>query len=123
PRRSGPHRRVLPCAPRRVLGPQTRGREDGGRRVTASLPTQRVPFNVLAPGVQAIRPELDAAITRVLDRGWFLMGPELEEFERQFAASHGPRFAAVGLGTGTDALRIGLLARGIPARDEALVTA
>jgi len=91
--------------------------------VTASLPTQRVPFNVLAPGVQAIRPELDAAITRVLDRGWFLMGPELEEFERQFAAYHGSNLEAVGVSSGTDALRIGLEALGIQGGDEVLVTA
>ena len=36
-----------------------------------------VPFNVLAPGVRTIRAELDAAVKRVLDRGNFLMGPEL----------------------------------------------
>ena len=91
--------------------------------MTASLPTLRVPFNVLAPGVQAIRPELDAAITRVLDRGWFLMGPELEEFERQFAAYHGSNLEAVGVSSGTDALRIGLEALGIQGGDEVLVTA
>jgi dTDP-4-amino-4,6-dideoxygalactose transaminase len=84
---------------------------------------QRVPFNVLAPGVQAIRRELDAAIARVLDRGWFLMGSELEVFERQFAAYHGPNFEALGVGSGTDALRIGLQALGIESGDEVLVTA
>jgi dTDP-4-amino-4,6-dideoxygalactose transaminase len=49
-------------------------------------PRRQVAFNVLAPGVQAIRGELDAAIARVLDRGWFLMGPELQAFEEKFAA-------------------------------------
>jgi dTDP-4-amino-4,6-dideoxygalactose transaminase len=83
----------------------------------------RVPFNVLAPGVQAIRGELDAAIGRVLDSGWFLMGPELQAFEQEFAEYHGVDLAAVGLGSGTDALRIGLLALGIQAGDEVLVTA
>ncbi len=91
--------------------------------MTASLRTQRVPFNVLAPGVQAIRTGLDAAIARVLDRGWFLMGPELEEFERQFAAYHGSNLEAVGVGSGTDALRIGLEALGIQSGDEVLVAA
>jgi len=71
--------------------------------------------------VQAIRPELDAAIARVLDRGWFLMGPELQAFEEQFAAYHGSGLHAVGVGTGTDALRIGLLALGIQPDDEVLV--
>src|SRR5437879_2488545 len=82
-----------------------------------------VPFNVLAPGVQAIRPELDAAIARVLDRGRFLMGPELQAFEEQFAAYHGSGLHAVGVGSGTDALRIGLLALGIEPGDEVLIVA
>jgi dTDP-3-amino-3,4,6-trideoxy-alpha-D-glucose transaminase len=84
---------------------------------------RRVPFNVLAPGVQAMRPELDAALKRVLDSGWFLMGPELEAFERQFAAYHGASMQAVGVGSGTDALTIGLRALGIQPGDEVLVTA
>lgn len=84
---------------------------------------RRVPFNVLAPGVQAIRGELDAAIARVLESGWFLMGPELEAFEREFAAYHGSGFQAVGVGSGTDALRIGLLALGVHDGDEVLVVA
>jgi dTDP-3-amino-3,4,6-trideoxy-alpha-D-glucose transaminase len=83
----------------------------------------KVPFNVLAPGVAAIRHEIDAAIARVLDRGWFLMGPELENFEAEFAAYHGPGLVAVGVGSGTDALRIGLLALGIRPADDVLVTA
>ncbi len=83
----------------------------------------RVPFNVLAPGVQAIRAELDAAIAGVLDRGWFLQGPELESFEREFAAYHGPDQQAVGLGSGTNALTIGLQALGVRPGDDVLVTA
>ena len=83
---------------------------------------QRVPFNVLAPGVQSIRTELDSAIARVLDSGWFLMGPELEAFEGAFAAYHGPSSQAVGVGSGTDALTIGLRALGVQPADEVLVT-
>src|SRR5919199_3938687 len=75
-----------------------------GGRVSA----RRVPFNALAPGVRAIRGELDAAVARVLDSGWFLLGPQLERFERTFAAYHGDGYEAVGVGSGTDALRIGL---------------
>ena len=82
-----------------------------------------VPFNVLAPGVAAIRSELDAAIARVLDRGWFLLGPELKAFEEQFAAYHGPDLESVGVGSGTDALKIGLQALGIQPGDEVLVVA
>jgi dTDP-4-amino-4,6-dideoxygalactose transaminase len=83
----------------------------------------RVPFNALAPGVQAIRPELDAAIARVLDRGWFLLGSELEGFEREFAEYHGSDLHGVGVGSGTDALTIGLRALGVEPGDDVLVTA
>jgi hypothetical protein len=46
-----------------------------------------VPLNSLAPGVQALREEIDAAIRRVLDRGWFVLGPEGKAFERDFASA------------------------------------
>ena len=91
--------------------------------MSLQAPSRRVPFNVLAPGVQAIRAEVDAAVARVLDRGWFLMGPELDAFERQFAAYHAAEQPAVGVGSGTDALRICLGALGIGNGDEVLVTA
>ena len=84
---------------------------------------RRVPFNTLAPGVASIRSELDTAVARVLERGWFLQGPELEAFELGFAAYHGPGTQAVGVGTGTDALRIGLQALGVGPGDDVLVTA
>ena len=84
---------------------------------------RRVPFNVLAPGVQAIRAEIDAAIARVLDRGYFLMGPELEQFEAGFARYHQPDAEAIGVGSGTDAIRMGLQAFPIQAGDDVLVVA
>ncbi|HEV7665216.1 MAG TPA: DegT/DnrJ/EryC1/StrS family aminotransferase [Chloroflexota bacterium] len=88
-----------------------------------TLERRAVPFNVLAPGVAAIRPELDVAMARVLDSGWFLMGPELDAFERQWAAYHGPGFLSVGVGSGTDGLKIGLQALGIGPGDDVLVVA
>src|SRR5207245_9044703 len=84
---------------------------------------RQIPFNVLAPGGQAIRAELETAIGRVLDRGWFLMGPELKAFEEQFALYHGPDLQTIGVSSGTDALKIGLLALGIRPGDEVLVVA
>ena len=92
--------------------------------MTASPPAQRsVPFNQLKPGVDAIRAELDAAVARVLDSGRFLMGPELEQFERGFAAYHADGMHAVGVGSGTDAITIALRALGIQPGDEVLVPA
>ncbi|MDQ3811675.1 MAG: DegT/DnrJ/EryC1/StrS family aminotransferase [Chloroflexota bacterium] len=84
---------------------------------------RKVPFNTLRPGVQAMRPELDAAIARVLDSGWFLMGAELDAFERAFAAYHGLTEPAIGVGSGTDAIHIGLRALGVQPGDEVLVPA
>ncbi len=84
---------------------------------------RRVPLNNLAPGIGAIRSEIDEAIGRVLERGWLILGPEGEAFERAFATYHGARFQAVGLGSGTDALRIGLQALGVRPGQEVLVVA
>jgi dTDP-4-amino-4,6-dideoxygalactose transaminase len=88
-----------------------------------SVPSRTVAFNVLKPGVDAIRPELDAAIARVLDSGWFLLGPELARFEQDFAAYHGPEQRAVGVGSGTDALWIALKALGVQSGDHVLAPA
>src|SRR5919198_1046870 len=85
--------------------------------------TPTIPFNALAPGIQAIRADLDAAIARVLGHGNFILGPEAEAFEKAFAAYHGPNLQAVGVGSGTDALRIGLQSLGVEPGDEVLVVA
>jgi dTDP-3-amino-3,4,6-trideoxy-alpha-D-glucose transaminase len=88
-----------------------------------TIAQRSIPFNVLKPGVDAIRPELDSAIARVLDSGWFLLGPELKRFEESFAAYHGLQLHAVGVGSGTDAITIALRALGIHPGDEVLVPA
>jgi dTDP-4-amino-4,6-dideoxygalactose transaminase len=61
--------------------------------------------------------EIDAAIARVLDRGRFMLGEEVEAFERELAAWLGVRFA-VGVGCGTDAIAIALRAVGVGAGNE-----
>jgi dTDP-4-amino-4,6-dideoxygalactose transaminase len=64
---------------------------------------------------------VESAIARVIKRGWFVLGPELEAFERAFAGScRAP--LAVGVGTGTDALAIGLRALGIGPGDEVITS-
>jgi dTDP-3-amino-3,4,6-trideoxy-alpha-D-glucose transaminase len=83
----------------------------------SNAPKTRVPFLSLAPG--ADRPLLDAAIARVLDRGWFILGPELEAFESELAAASGTA-DAVGVGTGTDALSLILRGLGIGPGDEVI---
>ena len=81
---------------------------------------RRVPFLDLA-GVHAeLRTELDAAALRVLHGDRVLLGPELDGFEESWAAVVGARFA-VGVGSGLDALSLGLRALGIGPGDEVLV--
>jgi len=78
-----------------------------------------IPFLQLTPGEDA--PAVRAAIDRVVTRGWFVLGPELEAFETEFAVATAAA-AAVGVGTGTDALAIALRALGIGPGDEVITT-
>jgi dTDP-4-amino-4,6-dideoxygalactose transaminase len=81
--------------------------------------TLRVPFLDLhlAEDADAVRD----AIARVIDRAWFVLGPEVESFEREFAAASGAPHA-VGVGNGTDALALILRGLGIGAGDEVVTT-
>lgn len=76
-----------------------------------------IPFLDLRPGPDA--GDVRAAIERVVTRGWFVLGPELEAFEAEFAAACGAPHA-VGVGTGTDALALALRACGIGPGDEVI---
>ena len=82
--------------------------------------THRVGFLSLTPGDDAR--EIRSAIDRVLERGWFVLGPEVEAFEHEFAAASGAPHA-VGVGSGTDAIALTLRALGIGAGDEVITTA
>jgi dTDP-3-amino-3,4,6-trideoxy-alpha-D-glucose transaminase len=79
----------------------------------------RIPFVSLKPGEDAAA--VEAAIRRVIDRGWFVLGPEVEAFERAFAEASGATHE-VGVGTGTDALALILKALGIGRGDEVITT-
>ncbi|MHC4251372.1 MAG: DegT/DnrJ/EryC1/StrS family aminotransferase, partial [Planctomycetota bacterium] len=67
----------------------------------------------------ALKNEIDEAVHRVLDSGWYVLGKEVAEFEREFAQYLGTR-AAVGVGSGTDALHVALRACGVGAGDAVL---
>jgi dTDP-3-amino-3,4,6-trideoxy-alpha-D-glucose transaminase len=79
----------------------------------------RIPFNTLVPGED--RAAIEAAIERVLDRGWFILGPEVDGFEQEFASAVGTRHA-VGVGTGTDAIALTLRALDIGPGDEVITS-
>ena len=62
------------------------------------------------------------AIARVTASGWYILGPEVEAFESEFASASGVQFA-VGTGNGTDAITLLLQAAGVGAGDEVIVPA
>jgi dTDP-4-amino-4,6-dideoxygalactose transaminase len=80
---------------------------------------EHIRFGDLRRQTEALRPDLDAAIARVLDRGWFILGEEGEAFEREFAAWIGAAHA-VGVASGTEAIALALEALGVGPGDEVI---
>ncbi len=68
---------------------------------------------------QKIQAEIDANIQKVLLSGQYVMGPMLKQFEGELAAYHGMKYA-IGLGNGTDAIWLALMALGIGPGDEVI---
>jgi len=81
-----------------------------------------IPFFDPRPTYRELRAEIDAAIARVLASGRLILGPEVEAFEREFAAHLGLA-GAVGVNSGTDAIKLALRALGVGAGDEVLTVA
>jgi dTDP-4-amino-4,6-dideoxygalactose transaminase len=77
----------------------------------------KVPFNSLTPGEDA--GDIKTAIDRVIASGWFVLGPEVDAFENEFAAASGVAHA-VGVGTGTDAITLILRGLDIGPGDEVI---
>jgi dTDP-4-amino-4,6-dideoxygalactose transaminase len=69
---------------------------------------------------ERIRPQIDAAIKRVLDHGAYIMGPEVHELEKQLAEFCGVKHA-ISCANGTDALGLGLMAKGVKPGDAIFV--
>ena len=81
---------------------------------------QMIPFSDPSASYQAHKKEIDEAIQRVLDSGWFVLGKEVDTFEKEFAAFHGENFHAVGVANGTDAIALCLRGLGLGKRDEVI---
>lgn len=71
---------------------------------------------------ERFRGEMDAAVKRVLDNGWYLLGQEIEQFEKDFAAYCGVKHC-VGVANGLDALKLIIKAYGFGSGDEIVVPA
>ena len=81
-----------------------------------------VPFVDLKVQAVELRAEFDAAFGSVVERAAYTMGPELTQFEEAFAAFCGCDHA-VGVSSGTDAVKLALLAAGVRPGDEVIVPA
>jgi dTDP-4-amino-4,6-dideoxygalactose transaminase len=79
-----------------------------------------VPLFDTSTPLAPLQDELRAAVSRVLDGGRYILGPEVDAFEREFAAYTGARHA-VGVANGTDAITIALRAMGVGPGDEVIV--
>lgn len=82
----------------------------------------KIPLLDLVAQYESIKPEIDQAIQRVLDSGWFILGKEVEAFEGETADYLGVRYG-VGVASGTDALILALRALEIGEGDEVIIPA
>lgn len=79
-----------------------------------------IPFLDLRAAYLELKTEIDTAVARVLDSGWYILGPEVEAFEAEYA-SYCEAEHAVGVANGLDALHLALLAMGVGPGDEVIV--
>lgn len=84
--------------------------------------SQKIPLLDLVAQYQSIKPEIDQAVQRVLDSGWFILGEEVAAFEEEIADYLGVRHG-VGVASGTDALILALRALEIGEGDEVILPA
>ena len=80
----------------------------------------KIPFLDLGAAYRELRTEIDTAIQRVLDSGWYILGPEVDAFESEWAEYCGSAYA-VGLANGLDALILALRALKVGPGDEVIV--
>lgn len=84
--------------------------------------TMKVEYTALKRNYRLYQEEYEGAAFRALRSGWYILGPELEQFEQDFAAKMGAKYC-IGVNSGTDALILAVRALGIGAGDEVIVPA
>jgi len=80
----------------------------------------KIPILDLKRQYQSIKSEIDGAIARVIESGQFILGPEVEAFEREIAQYLGAQHA-IGVASGTDALWLALKAANVGPGDSVIV--
>src|SRR6476659_8412218 len=90
------------------------------RRVAETMPVTSVPFLDLGRMHAPIRDDVVAEIGELIDSNAFINGPQVKAFEGDFATYTGAT-RCVGVASGLDALRLGLLASGLVRGDEVIV--
>lgn len=79
-----------------------------------------IPFLDLRAAYLELKAEIDAAVLRSLESGWYIGGAEVEAFEAEYANYCGAQFC-IGVGNGLDALHLSLKALGVGSGDEVIV--
>lgn len=79
-----------------------------------------IPFLDLYATYKELKPQIDEAISRILESGWYILGPEVEAFEKEWASFCESKYA-VGVANGLDALILALRALGVGPGDEVIV--
>lgn len=82
----------------------------------------KLPFLDMKAPYQELKRELDEAYFRFMESGYYVLGPEVEEFEKKFAEYTGTEFC-IGVSNGLDAIHLALESGGVLAGDEVIVPA
>lgn len=81
-----------------------------------------IPLVDLKEQYRSIKEEIEEAVRKVFAKGWFILGENVEKFEEEFARYCEAKYA-VGVGSGTEALHLGLLACGVEEPEEVITVA
>ena len=87
--------------------------------MATNIGTQAIPLLDLTRQYQPLRERIQAAMTRTVESQRFILGAEVEHFEKRFADYCGTSYA-IGCASGTDALELALMAAGVGPGDEVL---
>ncbi|AUP81064.1 DegT/DnrJ/EryC1/StrS family aminotransferase [Flavivirga eckloniae] len=80
-----------------------------------------IPFNNFKSHYIDLKPNIDNAIARVMDSGWYVLGKEVEAFENEFAQYLNAKYC-IGVASGTEAITLALMANDIGQGDEVITT-